>query len=95
MAVPSFRFPERLHVTPCGGLCKPFTVAVNCCVLPLWTFVIDGLILTELARGISTVTISEVAEGFTNEIALRIRLDAVSFGQMKRTLSALTTVLLL
>jgi hypothetical protein len=47
IVVPAF-FPVSsiAHVTVCAGLLFPFTVAVNCCVVPLGTVAVEGLTVT-------------------------------------------------
>jgi hypothetical protein len=43
--------PVTVHVTPCGGLFVPCTVALNCCVVPFWTSTGFGLTVTPVTVG--------------------------------------------
>jgi len=70
--------PVTDQLTVCSGLLVPATVAVNCCVLPLFTVAVDGLTVTLVTVGAGTVTVA-VPDLLVSsvEVALTVKVAAL------------------
>lgn len=76
--------PVTVHVTVCAGLLVPFTVALNCRVMPLATLGVAGLTVTLVTVGVDilppvtvTAAVPDLAVSAV-EAALTVRLVRVS-----------------
>ena len=79
IVVPVCTVPSIVQVTSCGGPLVPATVAVNDRVSPLLISVVEGLTVTPVTVGISTVTAAVPLTEVSNvEIARTVKLARVS-----------------
>ena len=78
--VPQIHPSSINHVTPCGGLLTPPTVAVKFSIPPLPTVAVAGLTVTQVAVGIVTlaVPITEVSDAEVARTVSAVRFSFVS-----------------